>query len=667
MLHRERNDPSSTPDEPIVPTTNASSHNIEDHHDHDDEYSLERETNHNGNDTNPTNDVPANYRTSSGRISRPPARYSANYLHAYPSFVYNTNTSLDAFIADIESALLSPIDPLVQQIGRINFADESLFNDPYARKAKHYDSDNPSYSMAMNGPYKENFQQAMKTELHELNNLGTFEEVDPKSIPPGTKLLNYIWTFKIKRLPSFAIRKFKARLCIRGNQQEYGVNYWETYAPVVSWTTVRLLFILSIIHNLHTTQVDYTNAYCQATFREGEELYMKVPTGYKTKRRGPTVLKIIKPLYGAKQAGRTFYLHIREQLLLRGFEQSCLDPCLFFSPTVVVLIYVDDCIFFSKNKNEIQKIVQSLRKSFTMTDEGDYETYLGVKVNKLESGIIELTQPHIIHNILTELNLLESNSKPTPATTILHKDSDGETRQHSWNYRRIIGMLEYLRQSTRPDIAFAVHQCARFCNDPKRSHEMGIMRIGRYLKGTIDKGILFNPNNESYLTCYVDADFAGLWSVEDPENPSSTKSRTGFVLMYAGSPLLWCSKLQTITALSTTESEYIALSHAMRETIPAKELLYEITKAFQLKQPDKSKMVCSIFEDNNSCIELAKCPKVRPRTKHIAIKYHFFREKIESGEFKIEPIETTEQIADLFTKPLTEKPFKYLRQKLLGW
>ena len=394
---------------------------------------------------------------------------------------------------------------------------------------------------------------------------------------------------------------------------------------------------------------------------------MEPPRGYKIDCDEPCVLKLLMSLYGLRQAGSNWFLYLKDSLLRRGFKQSELDPCLFYSEHVIILIYVDDAILFSKHTIYIEEILSSLTSEFHLTDEGDFNTYLGVSVNKIDTYMLKLSQPNLIEKIIKTLGLENAKTAPTPASIILTKDENGEEREHKWNYRSVVGMLGYLQQTTRPDISFAVHQCARFSTNPKRSHEVAVKRIGRYLLGTKDEGIIFNPSNTSYQDCYVDADFAGMYKVEDSDDPISVKSRTGYVLMFAGSPLLWSTKLQSEIALSTTEAEYIALSQSMRDLIPSRELLDEVSQILQYSAPDQSKTISTVFEDNNGALELAKCPRMRPRTKHIAIKYHHFREHVTSGNIKVESIDTSVQIADIFTKPLTRTKFETLRKLLLGW
>eukprot|EP00956_Cyclotella_meneghiniana_P012777 scaffold18171_cov42-Cyclotella_meneghiniana.AAC.8 len=187
----------------------------------------------------------------------------------------------------------------------------------------------------------------------------------------------------------------------------------------------------------------------------------------------------------------------------------------------------------------------------------------------------------------------------------------------------------------------ATHQTARFCIDPKLSHEQAIMRIGRYLLGTADRGISYEPDPKKGLECYVYADFAGGWSQTDSDDEETVMSRTGYVIFYAGCPVYWVSKLQTEIALSTAEAEYIALSSALREVIPLMTLMKEIN-------------------------EMAVAPKMTPRTKHIALKYHHFKNFV-GTTIDISYIATDMQKADIFTKPLPDDSFFRLRHMLMGW
>ncbi len=548
------------------------------------------------------------------------------------------------------------------------FVSNSTDNETYTVKQMLQQEDAPS------------FIEAMKKEVEDHERREHWELVPRSTMTAGKKTIMMVWSFKRKRYPDGRINKHKARLCAHGGMQQWGIDYWETYAPVVNWLSIRTLLAISLIHGLESRSIDFVLAFPQAPLEE--EVFTELPYGFGVDDayRRKYVIKLKKNLYGLKQAGFNWFEHLSKGLKNRGFSKSNIDPCIFYRGDAIIITYVDDCIVLYRNKSVFDELVDSLLngpEKFDLTDEGDINMYLGVEIemhNKGESKddqqstSFEMKQSFLIDRILKLLDINEGdNSKPTPATKpVLTKDADGEPRNHDWNYRQAIGMLSYLTGSTRPDISMAVNQCARFSNDPKLSHERAVKRIGRYLHGTKERGIIFTPDPKRGLECFVDADFAGGWNILEPGNPDNVLSRTGFVIYYAGCPILWKSKLQTEIALSTTESEYIALSQALRDVIPMMALLLELNKLVTLHIP-KPEIHCKVFEDNNSCIAVAESPKFTPRTKHIAIKYHHFRGFVKNKSININHIATTEQIADIFTKPLEGALFVYLRKKLSGW
>jgi hypothetical protein len=261
----------------------------------------------------------------------------------------------------------------------------------------------------------------------------------------------------------------------------------------------------------------------------------------------------------------------------------------------------------------------------------------------------------------------KTKDKAAPSSTILRQDLDGEPFQEKWDYQRIIGKLNFLENSTRAEIAYAIHQCARFANNPRKSHANAVKYLCRYLLATKDEGIILKPDVSKSFEVHVDCDFAGNWVKEDAMNdPSTAKSRTGYIISYAGCPIVWASKLQTEVVLSTTESEYVGLSESLRIAIVMMSLLKEM-KEHRVDLPKTTPVVyCKLFEDNAGAIHLVNAPKMRPRTWHINQKYHHFREWVKSGVIDILPIDTTEQPADLLTKPLDYPTFVKHRKAVLG-
>jgi hypothetical protein len=531
-------------------------------------------------------------------------------------------------------------------------------------------SDNDVYYFheAMKQPDRADFIQAMIVEINDHTQKQHWTLVERSTIG-STKTIRAIWSFKRKRRPDGSIIKHKARLCAHGGMQVHGETYWDTYAPVVNWMSVRIMLTISVLQHLHTRSIDFTLAFPQAKCET--EIYMELPVGVNVPEGGDYVLLLLRNLYGLKQGSKCWFECLRDGLIEIGFTPSKVDPCIYHRNGLTLLCFVDDCLIFCREKAQADELLLELEKNFILTDEGEVSTYLGVQVeHDKESGSISLTQPFLIERILKALGnaVKDANIKRTPAQhkVILSKDEFGPARKQEWNYRSLIGMLNYLAASTRPDILFAVHQCARFSSDPKLSHEQSVKRIVRYLKGTADKGIILSPDQNRGIECYVDADFAGAYKFEESHNPTSLLSRTGYTIYFKGCPILWVSKMQTEITLSTTEAEYVALSQSMRDVIPFMNIMDEINDIYGIVE-SKPEIKCTLFEDNNGAIELAKTHKYRPRTKHIALKYHHFREHVKNGLVEILAIDTHDQIADIFTKALDEQTFVYLRNKLNGW
>jgi hypothetical protein len=222
----------------------------------------------------------------------------------------------------------------------------------------------------------------------------------------------------------------------------------------------------------------------------------------------------------------------------------------------------------------------------------------------------------------------------------------------------------------------ALHQCARFCTNPKAVHDLAVKRVTRYLLATADKRLVLKPSADMALNMYVDADFAGRWHKEYSELRDNVLSRTGYVILFCDCPVVWCSKLQSEIALSTTESKYIALFTALRDLLPLRRILHDIsTKSFISLQPtNPSCRMCpdnlppsKVFEDNTACIVLATSDThFKPCTKHISLKFHF-QDYVKNGIIHILKIGTSDNMADIFTKPLGRIKLQHLRQLLMGW
>jgi hypothetical protein len=553
------------------------------------------------------------------------------------------------------------------------FLPPGLVQSPLAMKGKaSRDPDIPTLQESLNGPHSEDFWKAMDAEISSLEGKNTWQIVNRSALPPGIKAVPGTWAQRIKRLPDGALNKFKSRWCCRGDLQDYdGISY----SPLVGWPTVRVGLLLAAAHGWKSRQVDFTLAFCQSPQPADNPLYMELPQYYRPAgyEGQDIVLQLNKSIYGQVDSPKLFFEHLSKGMLQLGFLPSESDPCLFIHTTLklMVLNYCDDQIWLSPDNDLIEEYVTRLKDlgyDLTLEDQGDIFGFLGINFTK-DGPNIELSQTGLIDKIIKYTDMSTATSKPSPAPPEpLGSDKEGNPFCEEWNYAAAVGMLLYVSSNTRPDIQFAVHQVARFSHSPKVSHGQAIKRIVRYLVGTRDKGIRFQPDLQQGLDCWVDADFAGLYGYEDEQDPVSVKSRTGFVLTLFGCPVLWSSKLQTDITLSSTAAEYVAFSMAMREMLPMRVLLQELSAKMDLPTLKQSLVRSTVFEDNMGCLSLVTVPKMSPRNKYLALKYHFFRSHI--GEEKgiiARYIPTLEQRADIFTKGLPPTQFAVIRKLLMGW
>jgi hypothetical protein len=591
---------------------------------------------------------------------------------------------LEEVAPDMEAVLDSPIAPYIKlstnNICYSGSTTELICQDvhPLFLNAKLGISkaDNPSWDEAMNGPDAAEYWKAAELEIATLEKMGSWEVVDrpPKTGPGRKPVLPSLWAFKKKRLPDGSVRKFKARFTARGDRQQEGVDFTETWAPVIQWTTVRMMLILACQLNLVTCSADVACAFLHSDI--DSEVYVEMPKGF---IKDGKVLKLNKSLYGLKQAPRLFWKYLTNSMESCGLKQSSIDPCLFIGPQVVALCYVDDILFFAKDEKYIDSVMLKLRDTGLMLEkESSAAGFLGVQMEALEKDskgnatVIELTQCGLIDRIIANLGLDNGRSynADTPAlATPLVKDEDGDPCIEEFSYAAVVGQLLYLAGHTRPEIAYAVNQCARYMFNPKRSHEKALIRIGRYLKSTRTKGMILKPSGGlCNINAYPDADFAGLYGHESPSDPACVKSRTGFVICVANCPIMWKSTLQTKTALSTMEAEITALVHCMKELVGVMDLAKVFCEHYDLGQIEAN-MNVTIHEDNSGALVLANTipPEFTPRSKFYHLETIWFREQINLRGIKVAKIETTEQLGDIFTKGLSKVPFEYLRYSMCGW
>lgn len=301
----------------------------------------------------------------------------------------------------------------------------------------------------------------------------------------------------------------------------------------------------------------------------------------------------------------------------RNFVESKHEPCIFYKVNkqniVIIAVYVDDYLIFYNNENEFTETKNALQSKFKIKDLGPVAHILGMKVERDNAKkTIKISNKQYILEILDRFGMQDANPVSTPLETNIKLEK--ATGNNSYNeYQELIGCLMYLSVTCRPDIAYATSYLSQFNNCNNETHWVAAKRVLRYLKGTLDLGIVYGRTEEP-LQSYVDADWGN--------DPNDRKSYSGFVLKLNGAAIAWESKKQRIVSLSSTEAEYISLSEGSRQTIYICNLVQKLMKNFRYINLIMSSDIPNIFCDSQSAISIATNPFTSKRSKHIHIIFH---------------------------------------------
>jgi transposase InsO family protein len=490
------------------------------------------------------------------------------------------------------------------------------------------------------------WKAAMECELHSIAKNDTWDMVP---LPSDRKAISTKWVFRVKTNPDGSIAKLKARLVARGFQQKEGMDYTETFAPVVKWNTLRSVVALAGHHGWELYHLDVKTAFLNGTI--DEDIYVEQPPGF-TSPHSTLVCKLKKALYGLKQAPRAWYTKMDTYLSSQGLHKSSADSNLYYlkeaGKITLLLLYVDDVYITGSNTPHIALLRSEIQQAFDMTDLGLLSYSLGIEFLSRPDGIF-ITQRQYIRETLKEFGLDQCKPAATPMMEKLKLVPDMQApAADSSLYQRMVGKLIFLTH-TRPDIAYAVSVISRFMAHPQLPHAQAVKHLYRYLQGTTDLALAYRKGEENDLLGFTDADWAA--------DAHDRKSTTGFVFFLGSTPVTWNSRKQPTVALSSTESEYMALTEGAKEAVWLRRLLCELNIQ-DMHTPT------IIFGDNQGSLNLARNPVYHGRTKHIEVRHHFVREKILSGEICLDYVPTTRQIADILTKATGRTVFETLRAQL---
>jgi hypothetical protein len=430
-------------------------------------------------------------------------------------------------------------------------------------------------------------------------------------------------------------------------QQQY---FHQLFSPVVHFESVQLIFALAALENMYSTGVDVHNAHLYGKL--DEEIYMKQPEGFIARGQENKVIRLQHALYGLKQAGLAWWRELNSSINKLGFKHLLSDAGLFvckdYKEIIIAIVYVDDAMFFGKNKAQVDFKKKLFMNKWECRDLGEVKEFLCMRIT-CKGWDIHLDQCAYLDKVLEHFSMTNAKVTPTPllsnwvpvaakgkASTALLK-----------NFQCIIGSLLYLMIGTCPDIAFAVTKLAQFSANPSEEHFEQAKYICRYLVGTKSYLLMFKGALGKGLAAYTDSDWAS--------NPITQRSITGYYFTLASGPITWWSWSQTTVAHSSTEAEYMALSDCFWQVSWIHTIFNELGMC-----------LCPIpvYADNQGCIFIGSNPVQEIHTKHIDVKYHYVHECIMEKKIVLYHVPTEDNTADIFNKNLGHINFKKFRGKL---
>ena len=549
---------------------------------------------------------------------------------------------------------------------------------------------------AMRCPFSAQWRAAMADEMESLLVNNTWEEA--RLVPSGSgKPIGSKWVFKVKH-NSDGTARFKARLVIKGYEQRKGRDFDQTYAPVSRLSTLRLLLGLASERKWRIDHLDVVTAFLNPAI-DNYHVYMTLPEGMADlpSRLSGMLVRLLKALYGLRQAPRLWYQMIDAFLLSIGFRKSDIEPSLYIQSDILLLLYVDDMLVAYKDSSKAREIKDLLQKEYKMQDLGEARRFLGLDIRRHCDGSYSINQTRYVDSILRRFGMEKAKTAPTP----LHKDTMLDQFQHDQSvdqgeYLRMVGSLMYAALGTRPDIAYAVAALSAYNHNPWMVHLTAAKRVLRYLKGSKGLGLRFSATTEQEsgpLLGYSDAD----WS----NNLRDRHSIGAYVFFYGGGLVSWKSRKQSILATSTLESEYTALFESGKEALWLRQLLHDITNvrssissylteiarlylyALEEKLPEGSDELLeisgpapltdytptlpsatTIYTDSQRAIENICSEGVSAQNKHFDIRLFKSRELQRAGIVTFIFRGTDENAADGLTKVLTQSRHEIFLKQL---
>jgi hypothetical protein len=472
--------------------------------------------------------------------------------------------------------------------------------------------------------------------------------------PPGRKLIPSRLVLKKKFNTKGETIRLKSRLCARGDKQEAGVDYFQTFASVMRFDTLRAILAKAAAEDWEIDHIDVDQAFLNPTLKE--DIYMTIPP-YLLEMLHPQLLgeddlylKLNKSMYGLRQAPREWFIMVKEFFDSVGLSNSQADPNLFSGRGIFLPIFVDDMLTIGP-RADVDKVKQEIYKRWKCKDLGPADLFVGFQIerNRKERSL-KIHQTFYIKKLLQRLKMESANPVrlPIPAGTVLKSDPENLLiGDDVIVYQQVVGSVIYIANCTRPDISYAVGQLARFMASPGLLYYKMAKQLVRYLKGTITIGILYLNRlgcGSWVYDIYTDA----TWGTEDDRI-----SFQGMVVIKYGGAITWAAQRQKSIALSSMEAEIMASSEGGKEAAWLEKL------ATDLGERDATNpYVPTLHCDNQGAVDLLHDTKFHRKAKHIEIRYMFLRtDMVNKGRLKVRHIPGHDQPADVLTKQLPVDDF----------
>jgi hypothetical protein len=524
------------------------------------------------------------------------------------------------------------------------------------KRSKPYNADSPGLLAALNSTDSDEWIKAINTEYETLGLEKTWEAV--MVLPEGKPWIPSHMVLVRQKYANGDIKKYKARLVANGSRQPWE-TYTETSSPTAREASVKFFYAKAAAEGRIVRTFDVKAAYLKSDL--DEEIYMMLPKA--SKEAKCEFVKLLKSIYGLKQAGKLWFENIRGVLLANGYIQCPCDQCVFtkFIPeediNIDICLYVDDLLTSSTNSKSTDLLWKELLKAYGDVNETtSTRTHLGINWERSSTGLT-INQPGYLQKIITDLDMSDSDIAITPFRNFKRKHSEIElihTNELTDKLRSIVGLLNHAAIHTRPDILFATSFLATRMTEATQSDIEDGLHIVKYLKGTPQLGLTFASGMEPILEAYMDASHLLHWD---------SKGHSGLAYRLGTSKTAcfdFSSRKQSLVTRSSTESEIFVIDKGVYDIEWLRQLM-----AF-LRCPQKEPT--TIYEDNEACIFLSQGEaKYSNKSKHIQWRYYYAIQAIKEGTATPKYINTDEQIADILTKFIdSPKKFFYLRSLLMN-